>query len=237
MSSAAHTAVTSKTCMSCHEAKYTWFGVSMSGKTRPSSGHTGTRAAPNDCDNSGCHSYSKGFRAQVRPVLRSALVNPNVGSQLPNLQPAQPGRGTLGNSFDHVGVVAGQCRTCHDGLQASGMPARHLMVTSSCDSCHRSTAWVPAQFSHSGITPNTCLICHNGMSASAKPSGHFTSARSCDSCHMTVSWKPASYSHLSPAYKPQPDKLSCVSCHVSNGELIPRQLRSRTPNKPIPVGP
>ena len=235
MGAAAHTAVTSKTCMSCHERRYTWFGVTM--KTRPS-GHTGTMATPNDCDNSGCHTtktFSK--MAIIRPVMREALVNPGLGRQLPNLQVLQPGRGTLGNSFDHAGVQAGQCKTCHDGLRAAGMPARHLMVTSSCDSCHRTSAWTPAQFSHNGISPNTCLVCHNGMSASAKPSGHFLSTRSCDSCHKTETWKPVNYSHLSPGYIPAPDKISCVSCHLSNGEMIPRQMRSRTPGKPVPVGP
>ena len=234
--SAHHTAVSSKTCMSCHEAKYTWFGVAMSGKTRPS-GHTGTKAAPNDCNGSKCHTYSGGFLALVRPIMREALVNPEVGRQLPNLQVLQPGRGALGNRFDHAGVEAGQCKTCHDGLRAAGMPARHLMVSSSCDNCHRSSAWLPAQFSHNGITANTCLVCHNGLGASAKPGGHFMSTRSCDSCHKTETWKPVNYSHLSPAFVASPDKISCVSCHLSNGEMIPRQMRARTPTKPIPVGP
>ena len=234
--SAHHTAVSSKTCMSCHEAKYTWFGVAMSGKTRPS-GHTGTKAAPNDCNGSKCHTYSGGFQALVRPIMREALVNPEVGRQLPNLQVLQPGRGALGNRFDHAGVEAGQCKTCHDGLRAAGMPARHLMVSSSCDNCHRSSAWLPAQFSHNGITANTCLVCHNGLGASAKPGGHFMSTRSCDSCHKTETWKPVNYSHLSPAFVASPDKISCVSCHLSNGEMIPRQMRARTPTKPIPVGP
>jgi hypothetical protein len=122
-------------------------------------------------------------------------------------------------------------------LRAPGMPARHLMVTSSCDTCHRTTAWVPAQFSHNGISLNTCLVCHNGMGASARPSGHFMSSRSCDSCHKTNAWEPVNYSHLSPAFRPAPDKLTCVSCHVSNGEIIPRQMRARNPGKPIPIGP
>ena len=234
--SAHHTAVSSKTCMSCHEARYTWFGVAMSGKTRPS-GHTGTKAAPNDCNGSKCHTYSGGFQALIRPVLRQALVNPGLGQQLPNLQVLQPGRASPGSAFDHTGVYAGQCKTCHDGLRATGMPARHLMVSSSCDSCHRTTTWLPAQFSHSGITPNTCLVCHNGLGASAKPAGHFLTTRSCDSCHKTENWKPVNYSHLSPLYTVVPDKITCVSCHATNGEFIPRQLRSRTPVKPIPVGP
>jgi hypothetical protein len=230
MAATAHTAVKTKTCMSCHETKYTWFGVKL--ETRPNGHHTGQ-----DCGNSGCHTYSKGFLALARPIMRGALVNPELSRLLPNLQVPQVGSSNSGAKFDHVGVEPGKCKTCHDGLRAPGMPARHLMVTSSCDTCHRTTAWVPAQFSHNGISPNTCLACHNGMGASARPSGHFMSSRSCDSCHKTNAWEPVNYSHLSPAFRPAPDKLTCVSCHVSNGEIIPRQMRARNPGKPIPIGP
>jgi len=31
--------------------------------------------------------------------------------------------------------------------------------------------------------------------------------------------------------------VSCVSCHVTNGEIIPRQMRGLNRTKPIPVGP
>lgn len=229
-----HTAVASKTCMSCHENAYTWFGVSL--PTRTPSKHTiAARMIPNDCKN--CHTYNGGFRALMRPVMRSAIFNPTLGQLLPNLPIMQPTRGALGTTFDHQGVLSGQCKTCHDGQRASGMRARHLMVNSSCDSCHRTSSWLPAQFNHNGISPNTCQACHNGMGASAKPSGHFMTPRSCDSCHKSNSWLPVSYSHLSPAFKAMPDKLSCVSCHISNTEMIPRQMRALNRIKPIPLGP
>jgi hypothetical protein len=177
------------------------------------------------------------MEASVHPIMRSALVNPALGRLLPNLQTNQPGRGALGNSFDHQGVEVGKCKGCHDGQRAAGMPPRHLMVTMSCDTCHRTTAWVPAQFDHGSVAPNTCLVCHNGMSASGKPSGHFMSARTCGSCHDSSNWLPVKYLHLSTAYKALPDKLTCVSCHTSNSEIIARQMRALPRTKPIPVGP
>ena len=150
-----HAAVASLTCMSCHEYGSAWYGVSSSSLlTRVPSKHTTknpTRMAPNDCKN--CHDYNGGFRALVRPIMREAMVNPDQGRLLPNLQVAPPTRGSLGNTFDHVGVEPGKCKTCHDGQRASGMPARHLMVNTSCDTCHRTTSWTPAQFSHNGISP------------------------------------------------------------------------------------
>jgi hypothetical protein len=42
------------------------------------------------------------------------------------------------------------------------------------------------------------------------------------------------YSHVSPMYHAQPDKTTCVSCHVTNGEIIPRQLRGGVRPRPIP---
>jgi hypothetical protein len=223
-------------CQQCHELGMSWFGVTTL-KVRVANKHTtASRQPPNDCSN--CHDTG-GFRALQRPVMREALVSPDMGRIRPTLQTGKPSRGSLGNSFDHKGVAVGQCKTCHDGKSASGMPARHLMVSNSCDTCHRTTTWSPAQFNHSGVSPNTCQACHNGMGATGKPSGHFMSARSCDNCHrnMNLGWKPVMYQHLSPSYKPSPDMLTCVSCHVTNGEIIPRQMRGLNRTKPLPVGP
>jgi hypothetical protein len=218
-------------CMACHERGLAFYGVTKL-KVRPNGHHTGQ-----DCTGSKCHTYDGGFKALVKPVMRGALVAPDMGRIKPTTQAGKPIRGSLGNSFDHKGVAAGKCKDCHDGKSASGMPARHLMVATSCDSCHRPTTWLPAQFNHNGITPNTCLACHNGMGASSKPAGHFMTSRSCDSCHKNMSWTPVNYQHLSPLYRASPDKLTCISCHDTNGEIIRRQARALTRTKPIPVGP
>jgi hypothetical protein len=228
-------------CKDCHENGMSWFGVTGLKVRVPNKHTTAARKAPNNCDNSGCHAnstVSNGFRMLAQPIMREALVSPDMERVRPNMLPGGAiTRGSLGNTYDHKGVQSGQCKTCHDGKAASGMPARHLMVTTSCDTCHRPTSWTPAQFSHSGVTPNTCMACHNGMSASSKPPGHFMTARSCDSCHKTVGWKPVLYQHMSPQYHPTPDALNCTSCHITNGEIIPRQMRGLTRTKPIPVGP
>jgi hypothetical protein len=141
-------------------------------------------------------------------------------------------------AFDHQGVLPGQCKTCHNGQAARGLPAKHLANKASCDNCHRTTAWAPAQFSHNGVSFGQCLTCHNGVLASGRPGAtHFLTARSCDACHRTLAWVPVSYSHLSAAYRPAADKPTCVSCHVTNGEIIPRQLRGNPRVRPVPVPP
>jgi hypothetical protein len=158
---------------------------------------------------------------------------------LPRMLPpglGEPG-GTeaAGQPFNHAGVAPGQCKTCHDGLTATARPARHVVTSMSCDQCHRTTTWLPAQYGHQGVARGTCLTCHNGLSAPGKPANHFVTARSCDSCHRTLTWSPAEYTHLSPLYKPAPDKTRCVACHVTNGEMIPRQLRAGPRPRPVPI--
>jgi len=140
-------------------------------------------------------------------------------------------------SFDHQGVLPGQCKTCHNGVAARGLPAKHLPVKVSCDSCHRTTAWRPAQFNHQGTVAGQCSSCHNGIQASGKSGSHFLTARSCDSCHRTMAWLPVNYSHLSAAYRPAADKPTCVSCHVTNGEFIPRLMHGNPRVRPIPATP
>ncbi len=223
-------------CMSCHENGMAWGGVTGL-KVRPSD-HSGSRAKPNDCNGSGCHTYARpnGMRGLLRPVMRGALVSP-TGRNKPTTPVGKLTRGSLGNTYDHKTVDVGKCKTCHDGKAASGMPARHLMVANSCDTCHRPTTWLPAQFNHNGVSANTCQGCHNGVSASAKPAGHFITPRSCDNCHKSAGWVPVNYTHTSPSYKVDPLKLTCVSCHENNGEFVRRQMRGLTRAKPTAVGP
>jgi hypothetical protein len=217
------------------------FRTSAHSSSKASVAKPNTMAYPNDCNTSGCHTYTSTFknhRGQVRPtpVIRATRGGLGANRLLPNQQTGITTRGSLGNTFDHQGVEVGKCKTCHDGKQASGMPARHLMVTTSCDTCHRTTVWLPAQFSHNGISRNTCQACHNGLSASTRPAGHFMTPRSCDSCHKTVGWKPVSYSHLSPNFRATADAQTCVTCHLTNSEIIPRQARAQSRVKPV-VGP
>lgn len=231
---AMHTAVGGETCMGCHEAKYTWFGVTI--KTRDS-GHKGNKAAPNDCNGSGCHKVSTQFESLIRPV---PVMRAPVAGGMPRLLPRDvlaPDSAAIGRGFDHQGVTPGQCQTCHNGQVAKGLPAHHLTIRASCDSCHRSSAWKPVQFDHQGVLQGQCQSCHNGINASSKPGSHFVTVRACDSCHRSLAWMPVNYAHLSPNYKPQPDKFTCQGCHITNGEIIPRQMRGNPRDRPVPVGP
>jgi len=84
------------------------------------------------------------------------------------------------------------------------------------------------------MSAGQCTTCHNSVKASGKPGSHFLTARSCDACHRTLAWIPVSYTHLSPAYRPSADLPLCVSCHVTNGEMIPRVMHGNPRLRPVP---
>ncbi|MFO0733274.1 MAG: hypothetical protein U0361_20375 [Nitrospiraceae bacterium] len=109
--------------------------------------------------------------------------------------------------MSHTGVTPGTCATCHNGTTARGKSATHVPTTASCDTCHRTTAWIPATFSHTGVTPGTCATCHNGSTAQGKSANHIPTSASCDTCHRTTGWTPATMSHagVTPG--------TCATCH------------------------
>jgi hypothetical protein len=119
-------------------------------------------------------------------------------------------------SFGHVGVTPGSCVTCHVGARAKvkGTAAKpgHIVTTAACDSCHRTTAWVPAtSFNHVGVTPGSCGTCHNGTSATGKTATnyHAVTTAACDTCHRsTATWTTTSFGHVGVA------PGSCITCHV-----------------------
>jgi hypothetical protein len=50
-----------------------------------------------------------------------------------------------GARFDHTGAV-GTCQSCHNGTTAAGQPADHIPTGgASCNNCHTTEAWLPAQ--------------------------------------------------------------------------------------------
>jgi hypothetical protein len=102
------------------------------------------------------------------------------------------------------------CATCHmagNRMGATAKPSQHVPTTTPCESCHRTTGWIPASYSHAGVAPGACMTCHNGSMATGKPSGHMLTTSSCDSCHRTTAWVPAGFNHMGVA------PGTCATCH------------------------
>jgi hypothetical protein len=123
--------------------------------------------------------------------------------------------------FDHS-AVSGSCSSCHNGTTATGKNATHIATTAQCDTCHTTTAWIPAHFDHAGVS-GSCSTCHNGTSATGKNSGHFVTTQQCNVCHTTTAWTPTiRYVHTSGSYPGDHSvALTCSSCHTTNSETVP----------------
>ena len=169
------------------------------------------KGTPRNCD--GCHAV--GQRVVATPKNDKHIVT-DAPCESCHFNTAT----WLGARYNHGSAVSGQCRSCHNGRQASGKAGSHSSgkkATESCDSCHRTFAWFPASWNHAGATPGSCenAGCHdssnqyNRASASSAilPSHmSYTYARteSCEVCHSVAYWKPARH---------MPQTGACSTCH------------------------
>lgn len=120
----------------------------------------------------------------------------------------------LPSTFNHASVVPGTCATCHNGASAIGKPASThgsgLRATESCDTCHRTSGWLPAFYNHANVVPGTCATCHNGNPLTGKPASHSFGLKvtaTCDTCHRTTGWLPSFYNHAAVVAG------TCATCH------------------------
>jgi hypothetical protein len=113
----------------------------------------------------------------------------------------------------HVdGLFAGtplQCSGCHaqgTRVRATSQPAQHMLTTEFCDSCHRTTSWVPVVAVDHVEVFGTCVSCHDGGRAMGKPPDHIPASDQCDDCHRTIAFSPATFEHLGIT-------SGCFTCH------------------------
>ena len=134
------------------------------------------KGTPRDCK--GCHTSG----SRINATTMSA-------NHIPTSQSCDVcHRGNNWNSavFNHGGIAAGTCTSCHNGTTARGKTGNHIQTSASCDSCHKTSAWLPATFSHSLVAPGSCATCHNGSTARGKAASHIATSQSCDTCHKTT---------------------------------------------------
>jgi hypothetical protein len=120
------------------------------------------------------------------------------------------------STVDHTQIpmaVAGFCIICHNGKDASGKPAGHIVTNLECGDCHLTTTWTGATFDHTGITSG-CVSCHNGTKAVGKQGNHMPTSNLCENCHTTgigtkaPSWVPSKFDHTQ-----MTTVNTCLPCH------------------------
>ncbi len=133
-------------------------------------------------------------------------------------------RSFMGARFDHMGIAAGSCASCHNGTVAKGKSPGHIPTQAACDSCHKSTStWNSARPDHNTFSAATnCASCHDGRTASGKTGTHIpVGSTNCTSCHATTAWKPTRFNHTQVTTVNQ-----CSTCH--SGAYRPADGKSVT---------
>lgn len=147
------------------------------------------KGTPRNC--SGCH--AKGRRVVATPMSAQHLVT---------TEPCEVCHSNTvtfyGAKYNHGKAVVGQCATCHNGIVAAGRAASHtsgVKATKSCDSCHRTYAWIPASWNHT--SGGVCTSCHNWSTGVNTPvkANHTATTLECDQCHVQTGWLPATFRH------------------------------------------
>jgi hypothetical protein len=95
------------------------------------------------------------------------------------------------------GIFAGTARNCADCHEDGGIvsatpkPARHILTTQQCDSCHAPRSFLPLHRMDHNETIGDCVSCHDNQTAIGKRVDHIPASDQCDSCHLTVAFRPA----------------------------------------------
>lgn len=177
------------------------------------------RGTPRNCD--GCHTVGK-------RIVATPKSNEHIVTDAPCESCHFNTATWLGARFNHGTAKAGQCATCHNGRIVAGKPASHSAgnkATKSCDSCHRTVAWLPVSWNHNNAA-GLCSTCHvsspDVSSQNRKPAGHMAPALKgtleCDSCHFYTAWYPNGFKHNTGG--------ACSSCH--NATLATGKTASHT---------
>lgn len=91
------------------------------------------------------------------------------------------------------------CINCHDGNQARGKSATHIMTTDLCAACHTLGTWLPKMDHIQAV--GTCANCHNTSTA------HARTTDKCAACHTIDTWHVPKVDHT------QIIQPFCSDCH------------------------
>lgn len=171
------------------------------------------RGTPRACD--GCHAV--GTRVAATPKSNKHIVT-DAACDTCHFNTST----FFGARYNHGTAVPGQCTNCHNGRIVEGTPRNHPVspvAGASCDSCHRSSAWIPASWNHTD-TGSDCSVCHQA----AGPGRNYTVAT-----HLPMSMPPATftgnckachtnyYTFLSAFYNHSGAGTNCQNCHGTGG--------------------
>ncbi|MFC1490634.1 cytochrome c3 family protein [Candidatus Latescibacterota bacterium] len=152
---------------------------------------------------------------------------------------------------DFIETLPNECSACHLGDYKSTTAPAHEAAEfpTSCDKCHVTTAWIPADYSightiyplngvhatlacsechsdgYTSTLPTTCVGCHENDYLSAADPVHerIFLPLSCEACHTENSWSPSTYDHSDTGFllTESHASIGCNACHTSSDGRYP----------------
>lgn len=185
------------------------------------------KGTPKACD--GCHAVG-------RRVLATPKSNTHIVTDAPCESCHFNTSTWLGARYSHAAVIPGRCTDCHNGRITKGKHAAHIATTNNCDSCHRTSTFIPASWNHTGAqyTGQNCATCHNGTTARTYTNAAYHNVYiakgivQCNSCHTNYT---SFYSHR---YDHAGVAANCVTCHTAANSPAIRAMAAN--HIPISVG-
>ncbi len=234
-----HTVVggASAVCINCHNGSYTSQGAFLGGAKAKTPNHVVSANTCNDCHKSfntflgGLYTHNPATvtgicqtcHNGVNALGKTSTVTHNGTSASCDTCHGNANTYTsfAGAAFNHVGVVAGTCGTCHLGQSASvkTKSQTHIPTTgNACDACHlNTTSFLSPTMNHTAVASISCSTCHNGAylsegttGALAKTPTHIATSATCNSCHHSfTTFMGVVYDHSGVT------PTTCGTCHIS----------------------
>jgi hypothetical protein len=122
--------------------------------------------------------------------------------------------------IDHTdpAVLALRCDSCHNGIDASGLPtstalyAHMPFTTEDCGDCHTPGTFTTGTYNHAGVI-NGCNTCHDNRISVGKLFNHIPTnpdTQDCADCHNTTDFTAATFDHTGI------NTGNCALCHDNN---------------------
>ena len=226
-------------CVGCHQTRIQ--------RRRPNPNHT-RRGFPTTCEN--CHTTTD--------VAGPANFNHDQFFPLTGAHRTAQLRRPATRTGSLRGDAEALRRLPPDGLQRRRRTrtTRTAGFPTTCEKCHTTTAWQPANFNHDQFfpltgahktvqcaschkngqyagTPTTCVGCHQADYNGTTNPNHGQSGfpTTCETCHSTTAWQPSTFDHRSFFPIPHHGINQCNDCHTTGNSMQFSCIDCHTHNK------
>jgi len=235
-----HIPTTGNACDSCHGTSNNYTSFVATGMTNAKIHNSSTWTTCLTCHNGSYVSQGTGIDA----TGARAMPNGHVSTSGAACSGCHATTAWLPAGFNHTGVVAGTCGTCHipgtNGAKTKPAGTAHIPVSgNACDACHKSTAlggFATHTMNHTNVSTTPCATCHSatyaGLGVRVKPSGNghiptaITDPQDCKTCHTsTAAWTTETMNHNGIQGT---TGITCITCHLSTAPYPGRMQKKRT---------